>query len=807
MGKKFEPNEPLTRGCEVKVLNAVQSQISETWKEAQNYDHFINHMAKAVNTPTKIKRKTSKVNATDRKRAAKQMQLVNKKQIKDYGKRYEISLNLNEKFDNTSHQATISLWDFGAQEVFYSLHHLFLTEQSCFLLVFNASEILTNFEGSRSRQVEFLNFWLNSKKLHAEGAPLVIVGTHCSDFVLDSCLSVNKIIEERALKQFSFNEVRFKDVEGNGFENLGLSFYPVDSKTGLGIRKLRKGVETIFRNQEFMKAKVRLSFMHAYDDIKNLGKDFVHLSMAHKILEKYQFTMNEVNELLNFLAQRGLITFVPMVPDEYNCVILNPQWLIDGISQIIYDINYHKEPDFDGEFNKDFRRYLQTGVLTSGLMENIWSKAYTAEIQNFFKSVMTFTLLQCEYKFRNEEAYIIPTFPNIGNSVQLPEALQYSGPYFILDFFGHYESTDQFVRYLPFGIFERLLCLMVSHSAKFDDFVEPQIMGQLAHLCFGTRLRFRLEVTENISGEKLWIKFRTYEGTSYADARDLIRITYSMMSSVREDFFTQGIKKDSLLSLKLLLPSSAETGSLLTSYELLLARQSTPAEATFFVRLGAFVTADFKYYSHWFESPGTKLGRRIENNLLTPTISEASPRVRLIRYRKLPSKLKYHCFLSYIQKDTKFIVGQTFVQLCNLGYKCWYDQQYRGSDGLTSEAMKQGVQDSMVYVLFLSKNIFYSNAVKMELSTAVSTKKKIMFLHHPDTEKIGYVGFNHYIDTAPKQFKKLFYSVDSIQLRTRFYEEEGVLQEIRKRLEAIRLNILGRQKKIKYLNNPNKKKN
>lgn len=67
----------------------------------------------------------------------------------------------------------MSIWDFGGQTVFYTLHHLFLTRYGIYLLVFDMRQMLQD----AKETVEFMRFWVNSVGLHAPDADMVVVGT------------------------------------------------------------------------------------------------------------------------------------------------------------------------------------------------------------------------------------------------------------------------------------------------------------------------------------------------------------------------------------------------------------------------------------------------------------------------------------------------------------------------------------------------------------------------------------------------------------------------------------------------------
>ena len=88
---------------------------------------------------------------------------------------------------------TLSMWDFGGQKLFLSMHQLFLTHNGVYLVVFNTQELLLA-EGeemacgrlvnatTRETCLSYLREWLNSIFIFAPGAPVFIVGT-CLDHI------------------------------------------------------------------------------------------------------------------------------------------------------------------------------------------------------------------------------------------------------------------------------------------------------------------------------------------------------------------------------------------------------------------------------------------------------------------------------------------------------------------------------------------------------------------------------------------------------------------------------------------------
>ncbi|EKX45745.1 hypothetical protein GUITHDRAFT_108203 [Guillardia theta CCMP2712] len=76
------------------------------------------------------------------------------------------------------------LWDYGGQDVFYALFHLFITRFGIFAVLFNMEDLITGDERLQKECLDFIEFWLSTIYLHTSQsssescAPIVIVGTH-----------------------------------------------------------------------------------------------------------------------------------------------------------------------------------------------------------------------------------------------------------------------------------------------------------------------------------------------------------------------------------------------------------------------------------------------------------------------------------------------------------------------------------------------------------------------------------------------------------------------------------------------------
>src|SRR6202000_1023464 len=65
------------------------------------------------------------------------------------------------------------VWDFAGQEVYYNMHHFFLTSRALFTLIINLS-----IEPFNDDQRDRLLFWLHSIRSYSKHSPIIIIATH-----------------------------------------------------------------------------------------------------------------------------------------------------------------------------------------------------------------------------------------------------------------------------------------------------------------------------------------------------------------------------------------------------------------------------------------------------------------------------------------------------------------------------------------------------------------------------------------------------------------------------------------------------
>ena len=159
----------------------------------------------------------------------------------------------------------LSLWDFGGQEVFYTMHHIFLTKTGIYVLVFDSRELLDL--ATRAESKRYLLFWLRSINMHAPNASLLLIGTFCAE-VQEELGTIDKILREIS-KQFSSQIIT----------NESLVLFPIDNKEKLNIQELRKAIEFTARKEPALKQEVSIGWMAFLDELLSHKKSKSYLTL------------------------------------------------------------------------------------------------------------------------------------------------------------------------------------------------------------------------------------------------------------------------------------------------------------------------------------------------------------------------------------------------------------------------------------------------------------------------------------------------------------------------------------------------
>ncbi|GBG33366.1 Hypothetical Protein FCC1311_095892 [Hondaea fermentalgiana] len=305
--------------------------------------------------------------------------------------------------------------------------------------------------------------------------------------------------------------------------------------------------------------------------------------------------------------------------------------------------------------------------------------------------------------------------------------------------------------FLPDGVFARLLSLCAQYSGDFGEIARaPQLAGNQAIVHFGLSV-FALEQTQ----DKIWIRMERDSEKPAATLKMLV----SMFRGARDAVFRD-------LPWELLLQSPRDA-SILVAYDNAARAYTSPGVQS--VKSVGTRIARVADFAPFFQDGSLK-----EDERDTGEVDKFD--------LPLASNLKYHVFLSHKQLEAGDACNLMAEKLVNRGLDVWVDQRTRGN--LSTEEMQAGILASKCYLLFLSKTVFSSNAVCMELDTALRAEKPILLVHESDPNRVGFTEFSTYLDTVPETARHIFDHRESMPFQRRLYLTDSFYNELIRRIAA-----------------------
>uniref|UniRef100_A0A6S8E7N8 non-specific serine/threonine protein kinase n=1 Tax=Aplanochytrium stocchinoi TaxID=215587 RepID=A0A6S8E7N8_9STRA len=538
VGESFDPGLESTVGASLKKTRTAANdgawgEISSTKQE----EYLSAAVAKAVvkaEIASRAKDKKS-TKETKKKSLALKIGVEGNRKVAESG-RFEIGKagnpgaplmkdeDIARKFDHKliarskAQQDTLefTIWDYGGQKVFYALHHLFLTDFGVYTLVFDMRNIIQ----SSDESLEYMKFWLNSVKMHAREAPLLIVGTH-----LDSIDASQLKVVDKHLRKL-VNKSRFPQVIYNS-EDLDLVFFPVSNLNRAGINEVRKKLDEVAFKQRFVNEKIPVRWIKCLDMMfEDESASFIYMKDVRTLGKTVEITsMEEIDMMLQLFHDLGMIIHFTSTPTLNDIVTLSPQWLIDGLSKIIRDRELHKynaKKIRDVGLEDEVQKMFEEAIVSLDLMEYFWEHN-TVE---FLIDLMKRTLLISDWAFDGQHDgnsfFLVPSLlheQKNTNQNQKPTNV-------------HRCSFDFSSSWLPNGVFQRLVCLCVAHSANQKGSQRPKLDQSNCKVWFGSD-----EVGLQQDGDQILV--------SVADAKTASRyygMLKSMLFKINSDTMKSGLE-------------------------------------------------------------------------------------------------------------------------------------------------------------------------------------------------------------------------------------------------------------------------
>ncbi|XP_033095525.1 uncharacterized protein LOC117100086 [Anneissia japonica] len=261
--------------------------------------------------------------------------------------------------------ARLSLWDFAGQDMYYNTHHLFMSKQGVYLIVFNAVEAVMNPE----KQIKRLKFWLQSVAMHAEveNAVVFLVGTR-RDSVGEKNAFLNflNLARKHLYKRFS---------KLLAFHPSGSLFFLIENASPLDEQRniLRAVIYNEIQKLKFFQEKISLRYLLFNETLNKFRQ-------RNCIIVKFEDFSDEVKSTCNIMSKNELRRFLTFHDrsgdliynerDEIlrNYVICDPQMLVDILQYLVNVPVPHKRNRTVSDY---WQRLEDTGIVDSKLLEHI----------------------------------------------------------------------------------------------------------------------------------------------------------------------------------------------------------------------------------------------------------------------------------------------------------------------------------------------------------------------------------------------------------------------------------------------------
>jgi GTPase SAR1 family protein len=422
----------------------------------------------------------------------------------------------------------ISLFDFGGQSVFEVIHHLFLTRNGVYALVFNMEWLLAD-GPDKERALRFMRGWLSSIAVHTFNkttqmtAPIVIVGTRL-DMVTSPAAheKISTILHEH----FSDNAA-WRSVVGNsdGRDSNGRAFqwfFPVDNKLGkkgAAMKHLMSVVSGVIDKAEYTHKEVPLTWFKAIDQMADTRKDCLSLQEVISTAGRCNVSEKEVPLLLSFLHDMGHLMWLDE-PGLRDVVILDPVLYLVVPATIIIckltpdheDTTHHfmdSHRECERMHKREWMQLKHDGVLSVKLLPILWEK-YQQQSEALQMLMVKFGLLVPLRSAAEGPVtqYLVPTLlaPAAANDPNIDgwTDTAFSSCYFVFTLSEELGQASTLTApelksagFLPGGMFERIVGKALSWSQDTAavgcafDLQSALLHKDVAVLAFG-RQRFRL---------------------------------------------------------------------------------------------------------------------------------------------------------------------------------------------------------------------------------------------------------------------------------------------------------------------------
>eukprot|EP00924_Labyrinthula_sp_SR-Ha-C_P005775 snap_masked-scaffold_14-processed-gene-4.36-mRNA-1 protein AED:1.00 eAED:1.00 QI:0/0/0/0/1/1/2/0/526 len=307
--------------------------------------------------------------------------------------------------------------DFGGQEVFSSLHHVFMNQNAVYVLVFDLTKLT-------ERDINRLRFWLNSVEKNAPKAPIIFIGTHLKLFLRKNR---KKVLEKVSLKLFKVLSRNTKDFALNRTEHV--HFFPIENSnpSDKTISKVHKKLKYLSKYREvvnnFYSSQLTLPCVWVlFLDNCREESNYISVKKFKNKGKVCNFTEENLDDMLEIYSKAGIIFYHKNLElsEELNFVFFAPSFIAQALGSFIRDSSLHQLAfRLNSEIFPEYRKYIDSGIIRKNLFDMLLKK-YSEQERNYVLKLALSSMILLEFDEKTE-SYIIPELiPFVQNTRIIP---------------------------------------------------------------------------------------------------------------------------------------------------------------------------------------------------------------------------------------------------------------------------------------------------------------------------------------------------------------------------------------------------
>jgi len=405
--------------------------------------------------------------------------------------------------------------EFSGNRMYYSLYHAFLAESGIYLVTFNLSHLLCETEEEQKDTLRYLNYWIKAIRYNSPGASVMFVGTRFDHFkktkaVKDFVDATNQCIaeiterifpemkhekskEDKALDaaksfQAALSGANSRKVNLITNKEKKLLFFPVELKTGEGVKQVRQALDEAAPDQMFFKTQIPGRFLKFLDTMKSHGKPWIDAETVKQCAAKDLNGEEETEQALKYFHAIGYIMHITNIKSFKGCVVLDSTWLYENTTKILSVtgsdyINMGKIKA--AGLNNDLSDVISNGLASRELLALLWDK----DNFTFLLKYMEQNLIISRWGFDDEERvkYVIPSILQLKPSSLKPVCKD------------NLQCMFNFHHALTLGVYERIACQVVQSTlSSAKDSKAPELYYGFSKHYLGDDFTFYLERTPDV---------------------------------------------------------------------------------------------------------------------------------------------------------------------------------------------------------------------------------------------------------------------------------------------------------------------